>query len=438
MFDTMNFNGLKTGFGTRRTRESAAFALDIRPGQPLRDRISGVEAISNIPGDRWGIVNGVLTRIPAYEAAVVDDGLRACPEFTQSTLYSEDLTNAVWTAARCSMALYDTFQGCNVHKLTENTDSNIQHYLRQVCFTSISDESVVGLCFIVKRQGRDAVTVQATTKAGSYIPGIKINLINGSITSAGGFTKYSVASMGSEFYRVFIAYNVGTGASTPFFFIAPVDGAGVSVYTGDGVSGILLGQISHVDFGVSGTPFIPPYIPNQTSGRISVVSESATATTGTSFDLDNARLVMLRDILRGPNAQGRIEFEIMSNINTSDIPYGSAVNSNILSVSNNSFGLIYYYKPANTTNGSFKSYDGVNSTQINKNITKGELLKIILDFGTYTDGTQKQRLTVNGAASISDFRGSFGDKGLCFFFGLLVLLGWIKKDSFKIYIKPRW
>uniref|UniRef100_UPI000553EE71 hypothetical protein n=1 Tax=Desulforegula conservatrix TaxID=153026 RepID=UPI000553EE71 len=94
MFDTLDYSAFKTGYGGKQIKESAAFAMDIRPGQPLRDRVSGVEAICNIPGDRWGVVNGIVTRIPAYKPAVVDGGLRNYPAFTQVLRKSRTLTDA--------------------------------------------------------------------------------------------------------------------------------------------------------------------------------------------------------------------------------------------------------------------------------------------------------------------------------------------------------
>ena len=71
-------------------------------------------------------------------------------------------------------------------------------------------------------------------------------------------------------------------------------------------------------------------------------------------------------------------------------------------------------------------------------ITRGQIIRLSVDFGTHSTG-QKMRTTVNGVkSSLVDFSGSFGSQDLRFFFGNTVHAGWIKKDSLKIYDRPRW
>lgn len=300
MLDTMNFGAFKTGYGSGQLRESAAFALDIRPGQPLRDRISGVEAICNIPGDRWGVVNGILTRIPAYKAAVLDDGLRVCPKFTQEAKYTEDLTSTYWNKSGIlTPALFESFQGQNVFRIAESSAGASAHYIRQsVVFSGIADNSVIGFSCIIKPAGRNVVQAAIGDKAGVYSNAI-FNLTTGTVSGmAVGMVAY-IEPESDGYFRIFFAKSAGTGASTPVVYFVFMNDLSQNAYLGDGVSGVLMGQPTYINFGVNGIPFIPPYIPNNTSSSVSVVSEAGTSTTGTSFDLDAATLARLKTGLRG-------------------------------------------------------------------------------------------------------------------------------------------
>lgn len=185
--------------------------------------------------------------------------------------------------------------------------------------------------------------------------------------------------------------------------------------------------------------FPAPFTP--TAGTtVSVVSEAATATTGTSFDLDLSTLSRLKTGLRGPNAQGHIELEFESNVDSGWLPSGSSTFLNVFSVANNQLIGSLYFQKDSSGNLFCKLYDGTTFPFITlPTITVGQTFKISIDYGTYTDGSQKMRLTVNGVkSSVFAFSGSFGSQDLRFFYGNTVHAGWIKKDSLKYYERPIW
>lgn len=412
--------------------EVYTFKMHLTPGTLPYDEVTNSKASCSISGARYGIVNGVVAQFAENVPPIEDKGLRGCPEFTQLAKYSEALTNAAWIKTNLLIpTIHEVFQGLNIWNLPENTTASVSHTISTTVFTDMADNSVCGMCFIAKYNGRK-LYLDIKTKAGTY-PGARINLQTGVFEVTGASTvAHSITSQGNGYYLVFLAFNVGSGASNPYIFAQLY--STTTQYTGDGVSGVYLGQPTYINFGVNGAPFIPPYIPNNTGSSVSCVSETATSTTGTSFDLDAALMTRLKTALRGPNAQGHLELEFVSNFDSGWL--ANNTNLNIFSVSNSNLPL-YYRKNTDGTITDWNLYDGTNDSNIVQSLSVGQIFKIALDYGTYTDGTQKMRLTVNGVKSnVVDFSGAFGTQDLRFFYGNTVHVGWIKNLSYSE--KPLW
>lgn len=273
------------------------FIPNLVPGNSLKDIVSQTGSTTSISGARWGIVNGVVAQFAENVPHVEDNGLRGCPAFTQLAKYSEDLTNAAWGKVLCSVSLHSTFQGKNIFKLVENLDTNAQHYLQQAgIFGLPADNSILGISIIAKKDTRSRVRIDFQDKNASYPMIATIDLNTGLLgTPNSGTTYISIVPLGDDFYSIFLAANAGVGGSNNPRFRVMLDNGTTSQYNGDGVSGVYLGQPTYINFGVSGIPFIPPYVPNNTTSSVSVVSETATATTGTSFDLDDSKLVKFKE-----------------------------------------------------------------------------------------------------------------------------------------------
>lgn len=434
MFDAMNFGAFKTGYANGQRRESAAFALDIRPGYPLRDRVSGVDAICNIPGDRWGLVNGVLTRIPAYKPAVVDDGLRVCPAFTQLAQKTEDLTDSAWSKTNLSVPLLSAqVYGQNTFFMSETTTNGIHSLSKSAWFSGAAvDNSVIGISCIIKYSGRK-IAIAFTKRDSTFA---RVRTLNGVIENTDVGINASLKDIGDGYYSFFAAMNVGVGGAAPQAYLQLLNDANNTSYVGYIDKGLYVGHISFINFGVNGIPFIPPYVPNNTTGSISVASESATATTGISSDLDGIKLARLKNALRGPNAQGHLALTFKSHIDAAFFG-SSAVDINLITVNNN-IRLLFFSRLADGRTF-IKSIDtGLHEVALQSAAleTDGQY-NIYLDYGTYTDGTQKMRITVNGVQSaITPFSGSFGFEDLCIGFGNTIDA--FRIQSFVAYDRPQW
>ena len=283
------------------------FDASISPGKNLFDKITKTVATSIISGIRYGIVGGVVTQFAANQPPIEDTGLRGCPAFTQLAKQSESLTDASWGRSNTLTPIASgTFEGSNVWFIAESTATGFHTTLYQAtALSGLSENSIVGFSFIFKSVNRK-IYARIINKDNLYLTA-RINNETGVVETVSSGLSVNVQRLTDAFFRVFISASVGVGASTALGRIDICSNDQAS-YTGDGVSGIYLGHPTYINFGVSGVPFIPPYVPNNTSGSISVVSEAATATTGTSFDLDDAKLAKLKTALRGagvgPNLWG--------------------------------------------------------------------------------------------------------------------------------------
>lgn len=144
-------------------------------------------------------------------------------------------------------------------------------------------------------------------------------------------------------------------------------------------------------------------------------------------------------LVNGFDFQGHLELQIKTNINNDMLPLGVFTRINILSCSNNAASLLYFQKET-TGENNYTCLDAANSyCRIIQNLPDtGSIIKISLDWGIHSTG-KKMRLTVNGVKSdLADFSGSFGSQDLRFFYGNTIHAGWIVKDSFKIFERPRW
>lgn len=184
--------------------------------------------------------------------------------------------------------------------------------------------------------------------------------------------------------------------------------------------------------------FPAPFSPTEGVTK-SFVSEAATSTTGTSFDLDNALLARLKTALRGPNAQGHLELTFKSNIDSGWATLYPALVTTIFCAGDLATrGLNIYRYTASTVVVRCVGAGASSPAEVIQAITPAQILKIVIDWGTHSTG-QKMRITVNGVkSSLVSFSGSFGDKDLRFFFGNTVHAGWIVKDSLKVMDRPIW
>lgn len=417
--------------GVIHTGNNIVFALQSREGKTAYDSINGVGATTVVSGTRYGIVDGAVTQFAVNQPPIEDSGLRGCPAFTQLARMSDVLTDGVWTKTRVlTPVLYGSINGVNLWTIAEDTSLNT-HNIPQGQLSSIVDNSVLGFCGIFKYNGRH-LEVRAQRKDASSATVCVVNLQTGSASGVLSGAIVNVLNLGDGFFRVFCALSVLSGASNPRIYPQLHDGT-TGTYLGDGSSGFLFAQPTYIDFGLNGNPFIPPYVINNTTGFISVVSEAATATTGTSFDLDNVQLSRLKSIMRGP--QGHLEVTLKSNTDSSWWANNSTYN--VLSINNTASSVLYINKDSGGV-VSFRTTDGSNIASVSQALTIGTSYKILIDWGTHSTG-QKIRITVNGVKSdLVSCGASLGLEDLSFFDLSGIHIGWIVKDSLKITDRPQW
>lgn len=415
------------------------FRPEILPGNDFKDKVTGVPAVCSTPGTRYGIVNNIVTQFSVNQPPIEDDGLRGCPAFTQFCTYTESLTTN-WTPVNIAVVNNGLFQNQALNSLIENTSVNVIHGLTRPAFTA-PDDSVIGLRFVCGAIGSRMLQLKALLKTNSWVVLCRVNFASGTIININAATiATAITPLGQGLYDVFVAYRVGTGGTSPRTSPELYNGTS-EIYTGDGVSGVYFCQPTYINFGVNAVPYVPPYIPNNTSGSISVVTEAATSTTGTSFDLDDVKLSRLKTALRGPNAQGHLELTFKSNVNSGQFPYASN-NFDFGLLTNNDaiIGILFFRKAIVTGLNLFifrASATEYAEVSVN-DFSPGQIFKISLDWGPHSTSS-KMRLTVNGVkSSLANFSGSFGTQDLRFFFGNTVHAGWIVKDSFKIMDRPQW
>lgn len=419
---------------TAEDEDDYIFDMQSIPGGVLKDSITGVPAVTSISGTRCGIVNGVVTQFVANQPPIEDNGLRGCPAFTQLCKVSEDLTAASWSKNKIlTPTIAGTFQGSNLWNIISSVETGTHSIIQTGGFTGVAHNSVIGQSFVFKSVGGMSIQLIMYAKDATY-PVLANVSSSGVISEKNALAFVSVEDLGGGYFRILSAMSCGVGASNPYIYAQMYNGTTAS-FLGDGSSGFLMSQPMLINFGVSGVPFIPPYVPNNTTGSISVVSETAAAPTGTSFDLDDPKLARLKTALRGLNAQGHLKITIRSNTSSSWWLNSSVFN--VLSVNNVIANLIYLNKDSGGI-VSFRMTDGANAASVTQALSIGAEYNLSLDWGTHPTG-QKMRLTVNGVKSaLVNFSGSFGTQDLRFFYANTVHAGWIVKDSLKITDKPQW
>lgn len=380
--------------------EDYIFYMQSIPGDGLKDSITGVPAVTSISGTRYGVVNGVVTQFDVNQPPIEDDGLRGCPAFTQYVTETENYNGTLWANVSG-----DTLSTPGGNRLVYGGGA-INDYLIET-YPSIPGGTASKIMMLVANVS--ASTYPQTFRLKNTQGGVKDNFSDDII----------LIKPEKLFFRVVNEPSTGTG----------VQSVGIIKSSDDSPFNI------NISLNLAEANFIYPYTPNDTTSFVSFVSEVATSSTGSSFDLDDTKLARLKDTLIGPNAQGHLDITVESNTDSSWWANSSVYN--ILSVNNTAASLLYVNKDSGG-DVTFRTTDGTNIASVSQALTVGTTYKISVDWGTHSTG-QKMRLTVNGVrSSLRDFSGAFGTQDLRFLFGNTVHAGWIVKDSLRIMDKPIW
>ncbi len=131
--------------------------------------------------------------------------------------YSEDFTQSSWTATRLSVTGDNVVapDGTLTADLFSENDELGQHYFSQG--VTLADSTVYTVSVFVKAAGRTACRISLKTKNNNY-PGAYFNLETGTVISeVASPVSSSIESVGNGWYRLKVAANSETGATSPGF-----------------------------------------------------------------------------------------------------------------------------------------------------------------------------------------------------------------------------
>lgn len=347
-----------------------------------KDTLTGVYTDVNIPGVRYGIVNGIVTEFGVDEAPVEDNGLRGCPAFTQLIKKSKDLDDTTYWSS-----------GSGVTGLT--IDGNKLTYIGGSPNVNLVDQSVV----VPGGTSSKVLAAVCRVSADTYPQVFRIKNTHGGVVDNRS-DDITITGPSTVCYTVINSAAAGDGSQR----------IGISPSTSDDPFNIYVG------INLAEASYCFPYTPNDTESFVSVVSETG----NTSFDLDDAALSKLKDVIRGPDADGRIEFTFISNSDGSS-------DFNILSCNNSGLSILNY-----SSVSGFTATDGINTASVAYVPSVGGSVYISLDFDV-----TGMVLSIDGVKSAKEtFSGSWGSEDLKFFYANSINAGWVK--DLKIYPKPRW
>ena len=171
-------------------------------------------------------------------------GILLEPTRTNSWAYSEDLDS--WDAQEYQCSINPAGAGDKIKEprvspstvgdRIQEDGSTGQHYVRSNTWTATSD-TLQSISFFAKAGERTVVTTQCRKKNGTTYLRTTVDLSDGSILYNAA-DNCLVESYYDGWYRILISYNVGIGASAPYFYIGLYNSA--TSYTGDNASGLYI------------------------------------------------------------------------------------------------------------------------------------------------------------------------------------------------------
>ena len=267
-----------------------------------------------------GLVESVANNIPRLDYSNgTCPSLLVEPQRTNSSLYSEDLTNAYWNKFNTSISANTTTAPSGIataDKVIENT-ANSFHYVESVNSLTFGNTYAIS-CFLKKAE-REYGYIGVYTFESKQI---RVNLNDGTITSTTGtWLSTSVEDYGNGWYRV-----IGTFSAyaTTYFFTGPALDGSTPTYTGNGTSGIYIWG-AQLEAGSYATSYIPTTSASVTRNADELIKTSATALIGQTEG------TILLDVYRKANS----EFIVFFSKGTTTPQY---------------VDVIYFYQ---TTNGNF-------------------------------------------------------------------------------------
>ena len=209
-------------------------------------------------------------RFDHYPVTGESKGLLIEEQRTNLLTYSSEFDNAAWTKSNSTMtanAVVAPDGTLTADKLVENT-ANAQHYVQQVVSLSAVSHA---FSFYAKQGERGFVVAINTTGSNQFAI---FDLTTGVVSSTGAGATSAIQNIGNGWYKCSIIFTAASGSNT--FRIYPCTNGGITVYTGDGYSGIYIWG-AQLEAGAFPTSYIPT-----TTAQVTRSADSASIT-GTNF-----------------------------------------------------------------------------------------------------------------------------------------------------------
>jgi hypothetical protein len=173
------------------------------------------------------------------------------PQRTNTSTYSEDFSNAVWTKTRCSItsnSIISPDGTLTADTLVEDSTASSTHPTSQSVTVTASAQT---FSIYAKSANRNWLQLQflSTSNATAFF-----DLSNGVIGTVGSAATASIQSVGNGWYRCIITATTTAGSNT--IGIYPASANGTNSYTGNGTASLYIWG-SQLEAGSNATSYIP-------------------------------------------------------------------------------------------------------------------------------------------------------------------------------------
>lgn len=211
------------------------------------------------------VLESVASNTPRIDHAPLTGAVRGLlleEQRTNLIRYSQEFDTSAWSKGACSIAPNVAIapDGTTTADKTVESTANAEHYFTtpSALNSSLTDNTVYTVSCFIKPAGRNKVQFACRRKDFTFARCI-FDLVAKTASSLSNVTSTQISDVGSGWVRCAASFDVKSGAGGVFPYFALFNGT-VSVYAGDGVSGVY-----QWGFQVEAGSFATSYIPTTTA-----------------------------------------------------------------------------------------------------------------------------------------------------------------------------